>query len=153
MYPLSTLIYCSRVSGDLNVAGLYDIQEYSNRYNSARDITGMMVFNSRYFLQAIEGPHTHILVLRDKIQRDKRHRNFAALGHEKMQARTWANWSMNLVTPSPANQKIFEQFNTLDGLDPYRLTFSQAHSLLLQLAQHVLIPHPVTAMNQLALAS
>ena len=140
MPQLSTLIYCSRISADLNITGVYDILEHSTHYNTQHNITGMLVFNSRYFLQAIEGPQTPILVLREKIQRDKRHRNFVMLGHEKITKLTWANWSMSLVTPTPANRNILEQFNTHDGFDPYRLTFNQAHAMLLQLAQHVLIP-------------
>ena len=145
MLQLSTLIYCSRISTDLNIPGVYDILKHSTHYNTQHSITGMMVFNSRYFVQAIEGPQTPILVLCEKIQRDKRHRNFVVLGHEKIAKRTWANWSMSLVTPTPANRQIFEQFNTHNGFDPYRLTFNQAHSLLLQLAQHVRIPQAYIA--------
>lgn len=146
MHQLSTLIYCSRVSPDLNVAQLYDIMAYSNHYNSVRHITGILVFNSRHFLQAIEGDHTEILTLRDKIQRNPFHVDFFIIGHEILQFRTWANWTMNLITPNKTNQKIFEQFNNPDGFDPYRLTYAQAHALLLQLVKHILIPADAWAM-------
>lgn len=138
--PLSQLIYCSRVSPDLDISAVYDILEHSIRYNSERSITGMMVFNSRYFLQVLEGPETRVLVLRDKIQRDKRHRNFVTLGHEKITTRTWVNWSMSLVTPTASNRALFEQFNTHDGFDPYQLRFEQAHDMLHQLSKQLLKP-------------
>lgn len=138
--PLSQLIYCSRVSPDLDISAIYDILERSTEYNSAQGITGMMVFSSRYFLQAIEGPDSHILALRNKIQRDKRHRDFVVLGHEKISVRTWANWSMSLVTPALGNRTLFEPFNTHGVFDPYLLPFEQAHDLLRQLAQYLRKP-------------
>lgn len=140
MPQLSTLIYCSRVSPDLHIGGVYDILEQSSRYNTEHDITGMMLFNSRYFLQAIEGQYSAIVDLSKKIQLDARHRHFAMLGHQRVVLRTWANWSMNLVTPNPANRSIFEEYDTPDGFDPYRLRFNQAHAMLLKLAKQTLMP-------------
>ena len=79
----------------------------SRRNNSARGITGALLFNSGYFAQVLEGPLTHVEQTFETIQRDMRHDDVTVLECGFVEARDFPEWSMAFVGSAPEDLKAF----------------------------------------------
>jgi len=72
----------------------------SARANNQRvGVTGALVFNDRYFAQALEGPSSVVEATYLKIEMDPRHGHIAVLEKRELQQRAFADWSMLHVHP------------------------------------------------------
>jgi hypothetical protein len=85
---------------------------------------------TQHFVQAIEGPRSAINKLYNKITSDSRHGTVTILKYQPIQERSFAKWSMALLTNKDINQKILSKLNLRTDFDPYRLNDLSAHSLL-----------------------
>ena len=128
--PLTELVYCSTIAPGTLLPEVFAIQKQAQTNNATRQISGLLVFNKRFFLQVLEGPSAEVQALYARIALDKRHRNVRTLGQASIESCHWANWSMGLMGLSPANSAIFEQFFGAEAFDPYELNHLQAQSLL-----------------------
>jgi hypothetical protein len=98
-------------------------------------ITGVLLFNTRYFLQAIEVQEQGIDVLYQRIQNDRRHQAVTLIGRQPLQARQWRKWSMVLVTPSISNQAILRKYCGSEEFTLLGMDASNARALLVELTQ------------------
>jgi hypothetical protein len=65
------------------------------RINNRRlDVTGALLFNSRRFLQAIEGEQQTVRTLFETINKDPRHNGVVVLNERKLEARQFGRWAM-----------------------------------------------------------
>ncbi len=94
---LKTLTYVSRASLDLTERDLVDILEAARRRNSLEGITGLLIFNGVRFLQIIEGAEGAIDGLVADLRRDPRHTSFELQDERIVDARSFPDWSMQLV--------------------------------------------------------
>jgi hypothetical protein len=133
--PMIELIYCSRVAPDLEFPEIYKILKQSQTSNSAVNITGVLLFNTRYFLQAMEGPEQSIDALYQRIQNDRRHQDVTLIGRQPLKARQWSQWSMALVTPGISNQAILRKYCRSEEFNPIGMDASNARALLMELTQ------------------
>lgn len=66
-----------------------------SRINNRRiDVTGALLFNSKRFLQAIEGEAETVKSLFTKINQDTRHSALVILNERKLDARQFGSWAM-----------------------------------------------------------
>lgn len=95
---LRTFVYCSRAAEGVGDVEVGRIVEAAQRRNSARGITGVLVFGSGVFFQWIEGPATAIEDLISNLHRDPRHHDVVALDRsEEKRERLYPNWEMERV--------------------------------------------------------
>jgi len=66
----------------------------SRRNNSRDDITGMLLFNGKRFLQALEGPDELVTATYDRIKLDPRHRAPVLLSSKPITERQFGAWAM-----------------------------------------------------------
>jgi hypothetical protein len=66
----------------------------SRRNNGRDDITGMLLFNGKRFLQALEGPEALVLATYDRITLDQRHRAPVILSSKPIADRQFGAWAM-----------------------------------------------------------
>jgi NAD(P)H-flavin reductase len=129
------LIYRSEMASSLNLPEVYAIMKEARQRNEAMSVTGVLLFNTQYFLQLIEGPEQSIDALYPSIERDRRHQKVERLVRRDISQRTWANWSMALVMPTADNQHILDRYSAQGVFSPAELTAQTASQLLTDLAK------------------
>jgi Sensors of blue-light using FAD len=135
--PISTmieLIYYSNPAEDLQISHVYKLLEQARQFNTAHDMTGVLMFTNRYFVQALEGDAGVVRDLAGRIERDRRHQGFSLLGERAIEQRTWANWSMGLIMPNARSREVITNYCKGD-LQPQALQLNTAHDLLLELTR------------------
>ncbi len=96
---MERLIYRSRAGESVGARDVFDIVETSARRNSAREITGFLLYDEDRFLQLIEGPAGKIEELIEDLNRDPRHHSIEILNREAARERLFSDWEMKrLIT-------------------------------------------------------
>lgn len=89
------IVYASFATQPFSVRELFDLLEKARTANMLRDISGVLFYQDRFFLQCIEGPTTEVSSLLDRIIRDPRHQAFTVLSDQPMVAdRLFSGWAM-----------------------------------------------------------
>ncbi len=65
-----------------------------HRNNPTRDITGVLISHSGWFLQVLEGSAANVHLLFKVIENDPRHSDFLLLRFNAVAARDFSDWSM-----------------------------------------------------------
>jgi hypothetical protein len=94
---LTSLTYTSLARLDLQTSDLEDIHRSARELNALDGITGLLVFNGTHFLQIIEGAHDAIDDLLERLRRDPRHSGLEVRDRHRVSARSFPDWSMELV--------------------------------------------------------
>lgn len=69
----------------------------SARNNPARDITGLLLYNGRNFLQLLEGEEENLVTLMLRITEDERHSGITVLDRRNIDERACPDWAMKRV--------------------------------------------------------
>ena len=69
----------------------------SQRNNSARGVTGMLLYNGRNFLQLLEGEESQLVSLMVKISHDPRHTGISMIERKQVDERVCPDWAMRRV--------------------------------------------------------
>ena len=88
------LVYSSSAINPLSENELLDLLQKSRENNLAKDITGMLLYCNRLFIQALEGPEENVHALFSKIKKDPRHSMINILIDRKAELRCFPDWSM-----------------------------------------------------------
>jgi len=94
---LTSLTYTSLARLDLDSSDLEAIHRTALQMNALDGITGLLVFNGTHFLQIIEGAQNAIEDLVERLRRDPRHSGFEIRDRHHVDARSFPDWSMELV--------------------------------------------------------
>ena len=112
---LTSLTYTSLARLDLQTTDLEDIHRTAREQNALDGITGLLVFNGTHFLQIIEGSESAIEELVERLRQDPRHTGFEIRDRQKVDARSFPDWSMELVR---VNASYFQARDTIDDRLP-----------------------------------
>ncbi|WP_105884115.1 diguanylate phosphodiesterase [Cronobacter malonaticus] len=93
---LSTLIYRSRLKGDIDQAGLEAIVRQAQTRNAQMQVSGILVFDGHQFLQVLEGPLHSVEALFERISLDARHDFVVELMRDYAPRRHFENVGMAL---------------------------------------------------------
>ncbi|CAN5297461.1 hypothetical protein BH10PSE15_BH10PSE15_07020 [soil metagenome] len=88
------IIYISTAAPVVTDAELSRILASSRRINARGDITGLLFFNGRRFLQALEGPEAAVDATIARIKTDRRHMALVVLSRRMVDARDFGSWAM-----------------------------------------------------------
>jgi hypothetical protein len=97
---LKSLAYTSLARFDLTGGDLVDIHQTARRLNALDGITGLLLFNGTRFLQIVEGADGAIDALVERLRADPRHSSLEIRDQRRIDRRSFADWSMELVTVS-----------------------------------------------------
>ena len=94
------IVYTSKIAEsekdqELTVSQIVD---QARKNNAARGITGVLLFENGYFLQAIEGPRDELKELYDTIKQDERHQQLVCLIDKTIELTSFDQWSMEVFT-------------------------------------------------------
>lgn len=93
---LSTLIYRSRLKGDIDQASLQVIVRQAQTRNAQMQVSGILVFDGHQFLQVLEGPLHAVEALFGRISQDERHDFVVELMRDYAPRRHFGNVGMAL---------------------------------------------------------
>ena len=88
------IIYASRALHDFDDEELVQLLVGARAANGQHGVTGMLVYASRSFLQAIEGPEEGVEAIWDRIRLDDRHSELRVLADGPAPSRLFRDWSM-----------------------------------------------------------
>jgi hypothetical protein len=128
------LIYVSTALDSVDLNEFKKILNTAQTNNGARDLTGMLAFNSKVFLQALEGSREAINDLYAKLVRDPRHFNLMLLKYAQIEQRHWSNWSMGFAAPNADNRALFLKYSNQSVFNPYGMPGDNAEKLLMELS-------------------
>lgn len=94
---LRRLIYISSATGEFGQANLDTILSCSRSNNSARGITGILLFHDGCFFQVLEGDAASVEQTFATISRDARHGGVILLESREIFERGFPQWSMGYV--------------------------------------------------------
>jgi hypothetical protein len=129
------LVYVSTALDSVDLNEFKRILTTAQTNNGARDLTGMLAFNSKVFLQALEGSREAINDLYAKLVRDPRHFNLMLLKYAQIDERHWSNWSMGFAAPNADNRALFLKYSNQSMFNPYGMTGDNAEKLLKELSE------------------
>ncbi|MEO1730474.1 MAG: BLUF domain-containing protein [Pseudomonadota bacterium] len=69
----------------------------SQRNNPSRDITGLLLYNGRNFLQLLEGEESELVALMLTISHDPRHTGISMIDRKLVDERVCPNWAMKRI--------------------------------------------------------
>jgi hypothetical protein len=96
------IVYTSEVTSfecDINKL-LMDIVEKAQRNNPGLDVTGLLFYHNRRFLQLIEGTQVALEKLMSVIQADPRHENIVRIIDEDIYEKSFGQWNMDSLNLS-----------------------------------------------------
>lgn len=96
---LRLIIYVSEYRGDQDTIcdDLRAIRDTSKEINLAEGITGVLLYENRHFVQAIEGGEAEIAALVERLRADRRHRDMRILVDIEIASRHFGQWNMDTL--------------------------------------------------------
>jgi hypothetical protein len=91
---ITQVTYISTVSPDVGPDDIEAILTIARRNNRHRDLTGLLLFNGKRFLQHLEGPTLDVERIYSNIVADPRHRALVELGRVTTDYRSFSGWQM-----------------------------------------------------------
>lgn len=131
---LARLIYSSFASGPITANDLRDILESARRFNSLFNITGMLCYGDKRFMQYLEGERTLVNQLYRKILLDERHKEVMILDYADIEKPIYKDWSMGFIDADNADIRNFltNKINA-SSFQPENMSSTQA----LQFVDHI----------------
>ena len=120
-------IYASRATVALSDADVQSLLERSRGKNSARGITGMLLFIEGSFFQVLEGDAAVVDELYEIIAHDTRHDRVTQIIREPIAQRSFGEWSMGFASVQRARTQqligendFFASAECLERINPGR---------------------------------
>jgi hypothetical protein len=126
---LSQLIYASDAA-DLDDGQASLILKQARSGNRTRDLTGVLVFDGRHFLQVLEGSRVAVTEAFCRIAGDPRHQNVGLISVDDVAERDFPDWTMGYLGMTPEIRDVLTRYQAADGFDPHRLSPAVATSML-----------------------
>ncbi|MFP4045355.1 MAG: BLUF domain-containing protein [Rhodosalinus sp.] len=117
---LMTLSYRSVAKDDFTEPGIGGMVAQARRFNASAGITGVLLYDGRYFLQILEGSLQQVTRLFASIRQDGRHSEVLPFAIRWLTRRRFDDWSMRLLGPL-ATREVAPDLARIDGADPERI--------------------------------
>ena len=88
------LVYVSTAASLVSIDEIDAILEASRRNNERSGVTGLLLYNGRRFLQALEGNQDAVERTYSRIKADPRHKSLAIVMSRDVDLRMFGDWSM-----------------------------------------------------------
>jgi hypothetical protein len=88
------LTYISTAARDVDEQAVDAILASARRNNAAEGVTGLLLYDGKRFLQALEGDAERVNRIYNRIKADPRHRGLVLLSSTETDTRAFGDWSM-----------------------------------------------------------
>ena len=106
------LVYISSIRRDATVDPATLLAQ-SRRNNARARITGLLFFDGKRFLQALEGDDAQVEATFARIQQDDRHHALVILSDRDIAAREFGEWAMAYSAPGDGNAEALARITRL----------------------------------------
>ncbi|NVK56526.1 MAG: BLUF domain-containing protein [Alteromonadaceae bacterium] len=134
---LTRLIYTSTISASFSADDIEDILTTARKNNSKNNVTGMLCFNKKYFLQCLEGSRTAVNNTYHHILNDQRHTNIIMLDYKEITTRDYTGWAMGYMPESNLTTAFTLKYSGVSSFNPYDMLGESAHQMLLAMKELV----------------
>ena len=131
---LTRLTYASKTAEALNPASLQALLDHARAANERRNITGMLAFDSRWFLQVLAGDRHVVNEVFSRIAADPRHRRVELREVAATEERRFARWSVAFAAADAPHRDLFLRWGKEPNFNPCEMTAPGALALLSALA-------------------
>ncbi|MBK5930033.1 BLUF domain-containing protein [Halochromatium salexigens] len=136
--PLTRIVYCSELVKNIGSNEISDILDVSRENNAKQAVSGVLLFNSDYFLQCLEGSRAAVNRIYCRICCDQRHHNAQLLAYGEVSQRLFGAWSMAYVPWTEATRTTIAQYSSSTEFNPYQMSSESVIKLLEELGQLLL---------------
>jgi hypothetical protein len=134
---LIRLIYASAVSDEFDHQEIEPILEVARKKNYESNITGLLCFNNKFFLQCLEGSRSKVNATYQRILNDPRHDNVVMLDYKEIYQRDFDSWSMGYIPKTELTRNMNMRFSPSPDFNPYEMSGESAHRMMLSLRDNV----------------
>ncbi|MCA8967515.1 MAG: BLUF domain-containing protein [Planctomycetes bacterium] len=131
---LVRLSYFSRALNDMTLMDIQSILDVARENNAALGICGMLCYESRWFLQVLEGERDEVNRLYLEIADDPRHDDIVLLGYEYPERRLFEDWRMGYAGSEAGLRDVLREHG-LDRFEPGELGADEALRVLCSLSR------------------
>lgn len=135
MKPLVRLIYFSSAVREMALSDMKDILQVARSNNQSKGLCGMLCYDNRFFVQALEGEREAVNELLFKIAEDPRHADVMIVSYEYIEQATFKDWNMGYAGGTPLLTELLAKLNQTE-LNPGKLSPKQLYALLRHLSAH-----------------
>jgi hypothetical protein len=139
---LHHLIYLSRATEPLSDHDLQALLAQARQNNSARHITGVLVYGNGQFAQIIEGEERVLQELYDCLLLDPRHAQVTKFADKAIAQRSFGEWSMAFQAVSAQEMQGQPSYVSLAELDLEPAGLSATDTQLLHMMASFVLPTP-----------
>ena len=107
------IVYVSAACEPFSANALSTLLRNARARNQMYEVTGMLLYHDRSFLQVLEGDAKYVDATFERIGKDPRHRNTRVLHRGPIHSREFPDWSMAFIDTSawPLQTKGFVNYN------------------------------------------
>lgn len=134
---LVRLVYASTISDHFSADDIESILKKARKNNKELNVTGLLCFNRKYFLQCLEGSRTNVNTIYHRILNDPKHNNIVMLDYKEIITREFDQWEMGYMPESSLTAPLNLKFSGTPEFGPYDMSGESAHQLMLQLRDTV----------------
>lgn len=134
---LVRLVYASSITEGFNEEEIKKILETARKTNQDLQVTGMLCFAQKYFLQCLEGGRTNVNEIYHKILNDSRHNNIVLLDYKEIVQREFSEWTMGYIPESKLTRPLNLLFSPTADFNPYHMSGESCHQLMLSLKETI----------------
>ena len=130
---MKQLIYISIAEPNLSTEALQSILDTAQRNNAAHAVTGMLLYNTMFFCQVLEGPEESIALIYKKLALDARHHDLLVYLNRHTHARAFGEWSMAYINgANPEIHAMLARYGMENGFLPHSIDGLKLLELLLE---------------------
>ncbi|MEM7217234.1 MAG: BLUF domain-containing protein [Pseudomonadota bacterium] len=128
------LTYFSKAVRDMSLQDIQDILGTARSNNADLEVCGMLCYESRWFLQTLEGDRDDVNELFLEIADDPRHDDVVISSYEYVDQRQFPDWHMGYAASSGAVNAMLLEFG-MESFDPPAMTADQSVAFLSAMSQ------------------
>ena len=132
---LVRLVYASYANAAMSDEDIEAILEKSKVNNSAKNISGVLMYSDRYFFQCLEGERKDVNRTYLRIATDPRHSRCMQVEYSQIDARLFSSWSMEYVAFKGIADDMIAKYSESGLFVPYEYSAGQAVALLSEVSQ------------------
>lgn len=110
--------------------GIAEILATSVANNSRDCITGALICDDRWFLQALEGAENKVSATFERILRDQRHRDVSLVTMQPVAERRYPNFAMVCLCHGQDNNDLFRHYAEDESFDPRQMRADRLSDLI-----------------------
>lgn len=129
MFLIQT-VYYSEVTSPIGPQDIEKILASSRKNNARKNITGILAFNGKFFLQALEGLRTDVAICMETISKDPRHKTLCVMHHTEISERDFSGWDMAYVGQTKFNKELILRYSGNSEFTPSSISGVSALALL-----------------------